>query len=59
MKKIIIGKSGTGKSKQCMEIAKSYCGTVVYLNAIVNTESSYRPYGLYEDFTVCHYEKTV
>lgn len=59
MKKIIIGKSGTGKSKQCMEIAKSYGGTVVYLNAVVNAENFYKPYGLYEDFTVCHYEKTV
>ena len=59
MKKIIVGKSGTGKSKQCMEIAKFYCGTVVYLNIIPYAERYYEIYGLNENFIVCHYEKTI
>lgn len=59
MKKILVGKSGSGKSKACFEIAKSYDGTVVYLNNIVNAEKYYAPYGLYENYIVGHYEKTL
>lgn len=58
MKRIIVGKSGTGKSKWCFEIADKYKGTVVYLSG-VPYDGAYEKYGYIGDYEISTLQQTV
>lgn len=56
---IIIGKSGTGKSKTCFDLAKKYVGTVIYLSDCCLAENYYQKFGALNNFEVHQLSKTI
>lgn len=59
MKKIIIGKTGTGKSKMCFDIANKYKGTVAYLSNVCIAEKHYEKFGVLKDYEVHKLTKSI
>lgn len=59
IKKIIIGESGIGKSKECFQLANKYKGTVVYFSGVAKSENFYQNNEEFRNFIVADKNRNI
>lgn len=59
IKKIIIGESGIGKSRECFRLANQYKGTVVYFSGIAISERFYQNNEEFRNFIVADKNRNI